>query len=254
MHRYVFVTGATGFVGSYLAHALNLRGYIVTASVRREVEKITVSRVFKYNALTESQGWEEGLEGQDVVIHCAAVTASAPTETSDSLVAFRKANVAGTLNLARQAAKMGVKRFIFISSIKVNGEATSLGRPYQADDLPKPEDPYGISKHEAEQVLNRLSSESGMEVVIVRPPLVYGPGVKGNFADMIKLVQKGLPLPFGAVRNKRSLVGIDNLVDLIVRCIDHPAAANQVFLAGDGEDLSTTDLLRRVGFAMDKPA
>jgi len=175
-------------------------------------------------------------------------------ELADPLAEYRLVNVEGTLNLARQAAAAGIKRFIYISSIKVNGESTPLGKPFLSSDIPEPEDPYGVSKREAEQGLMQLAADTGMEVVIIRPPLVYGPGVKGNFATMIKLIDKGLPLPLGAVHNKRSLVGVDNLVDLIIRCIDHPAAANQVFLAGDGEDLSTTELLRGVANAMGKPA
>ncbi len=167
---------------------------------------------------------------------------------------FRKINVDGTLKLARQAAQEDVRRFVFISSIKVNGEGTSSGHPYRADDAPSPSDPYGISKLEAEEGLLALAKETGMEVVIIRPVLVYGPGVKGNFSSMIKLIENGLPLPLGAIHNKRSLIGIDNLVDLIIHCIDHPAAANQVFLAGDGEDLSTTELLRGVANAIGKPA
>lgn len=170
----------------------------------------------------------------------------------DSLSAFRSVNVVGTLNLAKLAASAGIKRFVFISTIKVNGEATVLGEPFQADDLPAPKDAYGLSKLEAEQGLKLLAAETGMEVVIIRPPLVYGRGVKGNFGSMIKLVEKEIPLPFGAIHNKRSLVGIDNLVDLIVRCIDHPAAANQVFLAGDGQDLSTPELVRSLAMAMGK--
>ena len=175
-------------------------------------------------------------------------------EVDDPLAEYRKVNVQGTLNLARQAVAAGARRFVFLSSIKVNGETTARETPFQAGDVPLPEDAYGISKLEAEQGLMQLAAETGMEVVIIRPPLVYGPGVKGNFASMIKLVDKGIPLPFGAVDNKRSLIGIDNLVDLIIRCIDHHSAANQVFLAGDGADLSTTELLRGVGRAMGKPA
>ena len=174
--------------------------------------------------------------------------------SAGTLAEFRKVNVEGTLNLARQAAEAGVKRFVFISSIKVNGEGTEFGKPYTADDAPAPVDPYGISKLEAEQGLLGLASETGMEITIIRPVLVYGPGVKGNFASMINLVEKGIPLPLGAIHNQRSLVGIDNLVDLIIRCIDHPAAANQVFLAADGEDLSTTELLRIVAKAIERPS
>ncbi|GHD53890.1 hypothetical protein GCM10008110_27940 [Marinobacter persicus] len=191
---------------------------------------------------------------QQVVAHTAARAHIMKDEVPDPLAEYRKVNVEGTLNLARQAAEAGVSRFIYISSIKVNGEQTPLGKPYTAEDVPAPEDPYGVSKLEAETGLHKIASETGMEVVIIRPPLVYGPGVKGNFASMIKLVEKGLPLPLGSIHNKRSLVALDNLVDLIITCIDHPAAANQVFLAGDGQDVSTTELLRGVGRAMGKPA
>jgi nucleoside-diphosphate-sugar epimerase len=194
------------------------------------------------------------LPSVDVLIHAAARAHLMKDEVADPLAEYRRVNVEGTLNVARQAAAAGVKRFVFISSIKVNGEATVKGKAFHADDIPAPEDAYGLSKLEAEQSLVKLAAETGMELVIIRPPLVYGPGVKGNFASMIKLVGKELPLPLGAIHNKRSLVGIDNLVDLIIRCIDHPAAANQVFLAGDGEDLSTTELLRGVGRAMGKSA
>jgi nucleoside-diphosphate-sugar epimerase len=194
------------------------------------------------------------ITGMDIVIHAAARAHIMKDEVVYPLSEYRKVNVEGTLNLARQAAVTGVRRFIFISSIKVNGEQTPLGKPFTAEDAPAPEDAYGISKREAEQGLQQLAAETGMEVVIIRPPLVYGPGVKGNFASMIKLVENGLPLPLGAVHNKRSLVALDNLVDLIITCIDHPAAANQVFLAGDGEDVSTTKLLRGVASAMGKPA
>lgn len=198
--------------------------------------------------------WMPFVNGQDVVVHVAARAHIMRDEVNDSMAEYRRVNVDGTLSLARQAAAAEVKRFIFISSIKVNGEGTFQGRPYTAAGTPNPLDPYGISKFEAEQGLIQLAAETGMEVVIIRPPLVYGPGVKGNFASMIKLVEKGLPLPLGAVYNKRSLVGIDNLIDLIIRCIDHPRAGNEVFLAGDGEDLSTTELLRAVGKAAGRPA
>ncbi len=175
-------------------------------------------------------------------------------QAKDPLAEFRAVNVAGTLNLARQAVSAGVKRFVFISSIKVNGEGTASGKPYTADDTPMPVDPYGISKLEAEQGLQALSQETGMEVVIIRPVLVYGPGVKANFRSMMSWLRKGIPLPLGATGNKRSLVAVDNLVDLIATCIDHPAAANQTFLVSDGEDLSTTQLLQRMGKALGRPA
>lgn len=173
---------------------------------------------------------------------------------ADPLAEFRRVNVEGTLQLARQAAKAQVRRFVFVSSIKVNGEWTEPGRPFLADALPDPRDPYGISKSEAEQRLRNLAEETGMEVTIVRPPLVYGPGVKANFMALMTWLVRGVPLPLGAIHNARSLVAIDNLVDLIVTCVDHPAAANQTFLVSDDEDLSTADLLRRMGRALGKPA
>ena len=160
----------------------------------------------------------------------------------------------GTLNLARQAAAAGVRRFVFVSSIKVNGEVTQLGRPFTADDAPAPLDAYGVSKMEAEEGLRAIASQTGMEVVIVRPALVYGPGVKANFAAMMRWLRRGVPLPLGAIHNQRSLVALDNLVDLIVTCLTHPAAANQTFLVSDGEDVSTTELLRRMGQALSRPA
>ncbi|MBD7978568.1 UDP-glucose 4-epimerase family protein [Serpens gallinarum] len=250
----VFLTGATGFVGQELAKKVIAAGHVLFAAIRQA--NVSLHEDIKTFVVDDivSQCWGEALAGKEVVIHCAARAHVMNDESTDPLAVFRKVNVDGTLNLARQAAEAGVKRFIFISSIKVNGEETECGKPYAADDTPAPIDPYGISKLEAEQGLLALAAETGMEVTIIRPVLVYGPGVKGNFASMINLVEKGIPLPLGSIHNKRSLVGIDNLVDLIIRCIDHPAAANQVFLAGDGEDLSTTQLLRSVAKAMGRPA
>jgi len=175
-------------------------------------------------------------------------------KSSDPLTEYRKINLEGTLNLARQAAKAGVKRFIFVSSIKVNGEGTEPGKPYTTESLAAPGDPYGVSKMEAEQGLQTLAKQTGMEVVIIRPVLVYGPGVQANFLNMMNWLHKGVPMPFGAIHNQRSLVALDNLVDLIMTCSEHPAAANQVFLVSDGEDLSTSDLLRRMGAALNRPA
>jgi len=248
----IMLTGASGFVGSRLKAALAFGGGIhVVAAVR---EGRADADCFAVGDIGGDTDFSEALADVDTVIHAAARAHVMRDQTNDPLAEYRKVNVEGTLNLARQAVAAGVKRFIFISSIKVNGEATVNGRAFGADDKPAPEDAYGLSKLEAEQGLMDIAAETGMEVVIIRPPLVYGPGVKGNFASMIKLVEKGIPLPLGAIHNRRSLVGIDNLVDLIIRCIDHPTAANQVFLAGDGEDLSTTELLRGVGKTMGKPA
>lgn len=204
--------------------------------------------------LASDAHWQNALHGVHIVLHCAARVHVMNDQSTDPLTEFRRVNVEGTLRLARQAAAAGVKRFIYLSSIKVNGEGTHLGAPYLADAQPAPTDPYGISKMEAEQGLLALAAETGMQVVIIRPVLVYGPGVKANFLSMMRWLQKGVPLPFGAIHNSRSLVALDNLVDLIAICIDHPAAANQTFLVSDGEDLSTTELLRRMGVALGKPA
>ncbi len=250
----IILTGATGFVGLRLLSQLEqCSERQVIGLCRRLPQGRSSSRLCAVGDLQQAN-LSAFLSGVDVLIHAAARAHIMKDEVADPLAEYRRVNVDGTLSLARQAVAAGVKRFIFISSIKVNGEATDDERAFFASDEPDPEDAYGLSKLEAEQGLMQLAVEGGMEVVIIRPPLVYGPGVKGNFASMIKLVERGLPLPLGAIHNKRSLVGIDNLVDLIIRCIDHPAAANQVFLAGDGEDLSTTELLRGVGRAMGKPA
>lgn len=250
----ILVTGATGFVGqSLLRQLLKREQFKVTAALRSDAN-FEICRMQIVGDFADNTDWSAALTDQQVVIHAAARAHIMKDEVTEPLAEYRKVNVEGTLNLARQAAAAGVKRFVFISSIKVNGEQTPLGKPFIADDVVAPEDAYGISKWEAEQSLQQLAAETGMEVVIIRPPLVYGPSVKGNFANMIKLVEKGLPLPLGAIHNQRSLVALDNLVDLIIICIDHPAAANQVFLAGDGEDVSTTELLRGVAKAMGKPS
>ncbi|MFX1712296.1 UDP-glucose 4-epimerase family protein [Stutzerimonas stutzeri] len=247
------LTGANGFVGSAVVRGLRQRDDVNILGLCRTIPANAETVLAAVGDLAEAD-LSSVLQGTNVLIHAAARAHIMKDEVPDPLAEYRRVNVEGTLNLARQAVAAGVKRFIFISSIKVNGEATANGKPFCADDQPAPEDAYGLSKLEAEEGLMKLAAETGMELVIIRPPLVYGQGVKGNFASMIKLVEKGLPLPLGAIHNKRSLVGIDNLVDLIIRCIDHPAAANQVFLAGDGEDLSTTELLRGVGKAMGYPA
>jgi len=190
----------------------------------------------------------------DVVIHAAARVHVMSDDASDPLAEFREVNVDGTLNLAKQAAQAGVKRFVFISSIKVNGEGTQPGQIYTPDDIVTTDDPYGLSKWEAEQGLFELSASTGMEVVVIRPPLIYGPGVKANFQKMLAWVNRGVPLPLGAVQNRRSLVALENLLDFIVLCTHHPKAANQIFLISDAEDVSTTDLLQRVGKALGKAA
>ena len=252
----VLVTGATGFLGQALVRQLATeQRFVPRAASRREwkerSERVESVRVGELRADTD---WSMALADVDCVVHLAARVHVMHETAADALAAFREVNVEGTLNLARQAADAGVRRFVFISSIKVNGEQTAPGQIFGADDQPWPQDPYGVSKWEAEQRLMELAEVTGMEVVCIRPPLVYGPRVKGNLASLIRVVAKGLPLPLGAIHNRRSLVGLDNLVDLIVTCVNHPAAANQVFLAGDGQDLSTTELLRSIARAMGKPS
>lgn len=251
----ILVTGANGFVGRSLCVALVSFGQTVVAATRHALSATGphISN-FQISTLAADTDWQGGLHGCDAVVHLAARVHVMADTATDPLTEFRRVNVEGTLNLARQAVAAGVRRFVFISSIKVNGESTPLGQAFSADDMADPQDPYGISKHEAEVGLRRLAAESGMEVVIIRPPLVYGPGVKANFQSMMRWLKRGVPLPLGAIHNKRSLVSLDNLVDLIVTCLDHPAAANQTFLVSDGEDLSTTELLQRMGLALGRPA
>lgn len=209
---------------------------------------------FVVGDLEPSTDWSAALNGVAVVVHCAARVHVMVDVAANPLDEFRRINVIGTLNLARQAAAAGVRRFVFISSIKVNGEKTERGHSFSADDTPAQVDAYGVSKMEAEQGLLALSVQTGMEIVIIRPPLVYGPGVKANFASMMRWLRRGVPLPLGALHNERSLVALDNLVDLIVTCLTHRSAAGQIFLVSDGEDVSTTELLRRMGQAMGRPA
>lgn len=248
----ILLTGATGFVGSRLADVLLHRtSHQLTSAVRRQGSVVCGQEVV-VDSLTVDTDWSKALLSQEVVIHAAARAHVMSDQSSDPIVEYRKVNVEGTLNLARQSVEAGVKRFVYISSIKVNGEQTAPGKPFTERDAPAPSDPYGVSKMEAEEGLMELAQNTELEVVILRPPLVYGPGAKGNFASMLNLVKRQLPLPLGAVNNKRSLVALDNLVDLIITCVDHPAAANQVFLVSDGHDASTTELLRAVARAMGK--
>lgn len=251
----VAVTGATGFVGHALLAALvQYEHFSACGLVRRvPVNALPHMEYLSVGELGGRQDWRAALTGMDVLVHTAARVHVMNDIATDPLAEFRRINVEGTLRLARQAVSAGVRRFVFVSSVKVNGDTSVPGGAFTAEDTPAPQDAYGISKCEAEDGLRNVAAQTGMEVVIIRPPLVYGPGVKANFLSMMRWLNKDVPLPFGAIHNKRSLVALDNLVDLIITCVERSAAANQTFLVSDGEDLSTTELLRRMGAALGRP-
>lgn len=250
----ILVTGANGFLGQGLCKALAQRTCVraVTRSKSRALENERIDQC--YGELSSSFDWSPALTNVRSVVHCAARVHVMTEVADDPLREFRAINVDGTMNLARQAVNAGVKRFIFISSIGVNGGESSV-KPFLASDRPEPHTPYAVSKYEAEVALQRLADESGLEVVIIRPPLIYGAYAPGNFASLMKFAASGIPLPLGAVTsNRRSFVYLENLISLIETCLDHPAAANQIFLVSDGEDLSTAALLRRLGNVLGRPA
>jgi nucleoside-diphosphate-sugar epimerase len=301
MNERALVTGATGFVGNALCSTLLAEGRSVRAAVRSETSMARAAGldVMAVGEVGSRTDWSSALTGVDCVIHCAARAHVMHETETDALAAYREVNVAGTKSLAEQAAALGVRRLVFLSSIKVNGEQTALGAPFcvsgsQRGFTPRhdqrragacgderkngngakwsmrgtaggrddpsgvnhvlgPEDPYGVSKHEAEQALWDVAARTSLEVVVVRPPLVYGPGVKGNLLRLLRWVARGVPLPIGAVRNQRSLVGLSNLLDLLIRCSGHPAAAGKTFLASDGVDLSTPELIQLMAEGMNTP-
>lgn len=247
----ILVTGATGFVGEAVVFRLLLdKLFTPLAAVRSESRLKGLCDVVHWDINSPSTVFP--LADVTAVVHCAARVHVMKENGLDELAEFRRVNVEGTLRLASEAAHRGVPRFIYISSVKVNGESTQSGKPFKPSDISAPLDPYGLSKFEAEEGLKKISQDTGMELVIIRPPLVYGPGVKANFLNMMAWLEKGYPLPFGAISNKRSFVFVGNLVDLIVRCISHPAAAGGVFMVSDGIDLSTTQLLKRMAGALGK--
>jgi nucleoside-diphosphate-sugar epimerase len=256
--RKVCVSGASGFVGRELCRLLLASGIEVVGAVRKpsaglfpEHELFSQAVVGNVDAETD---WGQALAGVDAVFHLAARVHVMHDTAHDPLAEFRLANVQASVHLARAAAASGVKRFIYVSSVKVNGEETSHGHCYSEFDAPQPQDPYGISKWEAEQALQRVAQETGIELVIVRPPLLYGAGVKGNFVQMLAVVWRKLPLPLATVHNRRSLLYVGNLADALLACASHPAAAGQTYLVSDGEDVSTSDLLRRLADALGVPS
>jgi len=254
----ILVTGASGFVGRSLCEALNSQGFSIRKAHRTNdyqtgstghQENITIGEIGL------GTNWGAALQDIDCVVHLAARVHVMREESLDPLSEFMRVNTYGTANLAKQAVKKGVKKFIYLSSIKVNGEETELNHPFTIDSIPNPKDPYGVSKYLAEEYLQTIASRTSMVLTIIRPPLIYGPGVKGNFNSLISAVHHRVPLPFrGITANRRSFIALDNLTDFIIRCIKQKAADNQTFLASDGEDLSTAELLQRLGKAIGKPA
>ena len=285
----ILVTGANGFIGRALCKRLLADEYQVRGAVRGAAQMTALPSGVE-GAMVGNIGpetdWSEALDGIDGIVHLAARVHVMRESAADPLAVFRQVNVVGTERLARQAAEAGVKRMVYLSSIKVNGERTDpqitqitrirkkgtevsrlrkatpcqggqegeLKEFFSEKDVPEPQDPYAVSKWEAEQLLAEISSATGMETVIIRPPLVYGPNVRANFLRLLRWVNKGIPLPLGMVNNRRSLVSLDNLVDFLITCIEHPTAAGETFLVSDGEDLSTPALIRRIALSMNIPA
>lgn len=246
--RCVLVTGATGFVGSYLCRVLAEPGWTVRAAVRRQAHVPGAVEQAVVGDIDANTDWSSALEGVGAVVHLAARVHRMGDRAQDPLKEYRLVNVEGTRHLADSSAAAGVRRFVFVSSIKANGEEDPL--PYTEDRPPRPVDPYGVSKWEAEQALWGVARASGLEVVVLRPPLVYGPGVRANFLSLMRLVQLGLPLPLKSIRNRRSFIYVGNLADAIGRCLVHPAAAGRTYLLSDGEAVSTPELMRRLATAM----
>lgn len=249
LSRKVLVTGANGFVGESLCRRLSAEKFDVVR-ITRQVKDDAVA-VGDIDGTTD---WRNVLAGVKIIIHAAARVPMMQDPPNVSLAEYRKVNVDGTMNLARQAADVGVRRFVYISTIKVNGDDTVPGHFFNEEVVTVPVEPYALSKYVTEVKLRELAKQTGLEVVIIRPPLIYGTEVKANFLGMMEWVERGVPLPLGSLHNQRSLIFVDNLVDFITTCINHPAAAQQTFVISDGDDLSTTDLLRRTAAVMGVPA
>ena len=250
---HVLLTGSTGFVGKALMSTLRTKRHEISAPMRAQSESSASLNSFLVGDINAATNWSTVLQGADAVVHLAARVHVMRDTADNPLKEFRSVNTEGTLNLARQAAAAGIRRFIFLSTIGVNGNSTSHGKIFTETSASLPHDPYSVSKHEAEVGLRAISKSTGMKIVIIRPTLVHGNKAPGNFGKLTRLVAKGLPLPLASIDNRRSLVGIDNLVDFIITCLEHPAAANETFLVSDGEDLSTPDLIRRMARALDRP-
>ncbi len=249
----ILVTGASGFVGSHLVSYLLEQGHHVRVCSRRDWPDAPAQN-YVIGDIDGNTDWENAVHDIDVVIHCAARVHVMNDTAANPLQAFREVNRDASVRLAQQAAQAGVKQLIYLSSVKVNGELTELGKPFTENDTPAPSDPYGISKFEAEQALLAISEESTMKVTIIRPPLVYGAGVGANFLSLLRWVKKGIPLPLGAIHNRRSFVFVKNLVGFIAHCILNPASYQQRYLISDDHDLSTTELLKAAAEAQQVPA
>ncbi len=250
----LLVTGADGFIGNSLYSALCDSGHSVRKSVWILKAHMSDDSWVKTGDIGIDTNWSEAIKGVDVVIHLAGRAHILKETVQDALAEFRRVNVFATKQLAETAAQSGVRRFIFVSSIGVNGNSTLKDTPFTEESIPNPVSPYAISKWEAEQALHTIAMSTKLEVVIVRPTLVYGPGVPGNFRQLLKLVDKALPLPLANIQNHRSFISRTNLVDFLLRCVEHPAAAGETFLISDGEDVSTSELIRKIAHHLDRPA
>ena len=249
----ILITGQNGFIGKALFDLLKQQGHQVRGTVRNKQKTQKNKDILVVGNIDSTTDWKDPLTDVEVVIHLANRAHVLNDQVRDPLAIFREVNVAGTIQLAKQAVESGVKRFIFVSSIKVNGEQTSK-HPFTVNDKPNPQDPYAISKLEAENTLRKIAQKSSMEIVIIRPPLVYGQGVKGNFQRLSRLVELGIPLPFSSIKNKRSLISLDNLLQILSKAVIDPAVANQTFLVSDGRDLSTPQLIKKIANSIGKPA